>query len=106
MPDSNTTKFGNILPDIKMPIYAEISERWAVVNGIVYFFWRTNKEVKVLNSLSTNYEERSPQRSDILLDTKYKNIEHLINLLNSLDEKTIIHDSKNQKKMSSQSLSS
>ncbi|CAG8811244.1 24950_t:CDS:2 [Gigaspora margarita] len=49
--ESNHIKFakqiGNLLQNYT-PFYAEISERWAVINDIVYFFG-TNKGVKALN---------------------------------------------------------
>ncbi|CAG8459840.1 35503_t:CDS:2 [Gigaspora margarita] len=93
--DSNHINFamqiGNLLQNNNTPFYAEISERWAIINGIVYFFGN-NKEVKFLNSLSTIYEERLPRRCDILLDIKYKKLEYLINSLNLLDKKNFIYN--------------
>ncbi|CAG8548555.1 211_t:CDS:2 [Gigaspora margarita] len=82
----------SILPNNNTPFYAEISELWAVINGIVYFFGRTNKKVKVIYSLSTVYEERLPRRCDVLLDLKYKKLEYLINSLNLLDKKNFIYN--------------
>ncbi|CAG8801202.1 20100_t:CDS:2, partial [Racocetra fulgida] len=66
--NQDSLEFGikKFIIDTKTPFYAKISEQCAIINGMVYFYLRTDKGVKwfFLTSLSNTYNEHLPKGLD------------------------------------------